>query len=81
MDVIYKLKYYQSPGYDHILNEDITAAVMEETDNDISYPAEKMILVQFSEADCIVFVYFDIYPNSIECHWLALHYSLMVQQG
>ena len=39
VDVIYNLKNYKAPGYDHIVNEDITVVLMEE---DRSYfPASK----------------------------------------
>ena len=33
IDVIYTLKNYKSPGYDHITNEDIVAMVMEDPSN------------------------------------------------
>ena len=47
MDVIYDLKHYKSSGHDQILNEDITAAVMEEKCNDISSPVDRIILLKF----------------------------------
>lgn len=49
VDVIYELKHYKSPGYDQILNEDITAAVMEGNcnDNDIPSPVNKIILLEY----------------------------------
>ena len=47
VDVIYSLKNYKSPGYDQILNEDIKAAVMEETSEDLTSPEQKIILLRF----------------------------------
>ena len=47
MDVIYTLKNYKSPGYDHILNEDITAAILEDTEDDPPTSGQKTILLGF----------------------------------
>ena len=47
LDVIYDLKHYKSPGKDNILNEDITAAIMEETTDDLTSPEQKVVLLRF----------------------------------
>ena len=47
MDVIYTLKNYKSPGHDHILNEDITAGIQEETEDDTTTPEQKAMLLKF----------------------------------
>ena len=36
--------FYASPGYDHILNEDITASILEETNDDLTTPDQKSML-------------------------------------
>ena len=47
VDVIYELRHYKSPGYDHIVSEDITAAIVEEVDGDHIPPCQKIILLKF----------------------------------
>ena len=47
VDVIYALKHYKSPGYDHILNEDITDAILEDTNEDPSTADKRIELLKF----------------------------------
>ena len=37
--------FYASPGNDHILNEDITASILEETNDDLTTPDQKIMLL------------------------------------
>ena len=47
MDVIYNLKKYKAPGYDHIVNEDITVALTEEDSEDPTSPIQKISILKF----------------------------------
>ena len=48
MGVIYILKNHKSPGYDHILNEDVTAAILEDTDKEVCIsPSHKLSILKF----------------------------------
>ena len=49
VDTIYKLKNHKSPGFDHISNDDITSAILEEMDtSDDEVPSQqKIVLIEF----------------------------------
>ena len=47
IDVIYSLKNYKSPGYDHITNEDIVAMVMEDPSNNPIPVGQTIDLLRF----------------------------------
>ena len=47
VDVIYTLKHYKSPGYDHIINEDMTDAILEDINEDPPTPDKRIELLKF----------------------------------
>ena len=41
------MKNHNSPGFDHILNDDITSAILEDTEDDQIPPSQKILLLKF----------------------------------
>ena len=45
MNIIYEIKNHKSPGFDHIWNDDIKSAILEETSEDKVPPEQKIVLL------------------------------------
>ena len=46
IEIIYSLKHHKSPGFDNILNEDITSTILEESEDDPVPPSQRIDLLK-----------------------------------